>query len=53
MNPDQRPTVEQILLALQNMGISNWKSDSYSYMLPPESDEEREIRNQFWWIDGR
>jgi hypothetical protein len=53
MDPDERPTAEQLLLALQNMGLSDWNRGSYSYMPPPESDEEMEIRNQFWWIDGR
>jgi serine/threonine protein kinase len=52
MDPDKRPTAEQVLLALQNMGLSNWGDGSYSYMLQPESGQKIAIRKQFPWIDG-
>jgi hypothetical protein len=51
--PDERLMAEQLLPALQKMGVSKWKSGNYIHMPPPESAEEKKTRNQFWWIDSR
>jgi serine/threonine protein kinase len=36
MDPKERPTAEQVLLALQNMGFSDWRSEQYNIKGAPQ-----------------
>jgi hypothetical protein len=57
IDPEKRPTAEQVLLGLQNMGLSDWVSEdpdkTYNYMpVPNPGSQEEIIQNQFPWIRG-
>ncbi|MDR0418227.1 MAG: hypothetical protein LBH08_02235 [Puniceicoccales bacterium] len=58
LDPTKRPTTEHILLACQNMSLSNWNpvKDSepldYNCLPLPTNDDEKHIQSQFTWIRG-
>jgi hypothetical protein len=53
MDPAKRPTAEQVVLALQNMGLSDWENGQYNIQDAPELTlEQAEIQGRFWWIGG-
>jgi serine/threonine protein kinase len=53
MDPTQRPTAEHVLLALQNLGFSDWGSGQYNIQDVPElTPEQGNIQGQFWWVNG-
>jgi hypothetical protein len=61
MDPVSRPTAEQLLLGLQNMGLSDWRTEdankkpltpTYTYMPQPQpGSPEAQIQGEFWWIN--
>ncbi|MDR2201075.1 MAG: hypothetical protein LBN94_03135 [Puniceicoccales bacterium] len=62
-NPEKRPTAEQVLLGLQNMGLSHWESEQYNIQdvsqltgdsaeIQEQIEYQRQIRQQFPWIEG-
>ncbi|MDR3317400.1 MAG: hypothetical protein LBS71_01170 [Puniceicoccales bacterium] len=55
LDPPRRPSAEQITLALQNMGLADWRRGQYNIQNVPQpepgSDAER-IQRQFPWING-
>jgi serine/threonine protein kinase len=59
MDPSRRPSAEQVLLALQNMGLSSWQSGQYNIQDVPEPEpgsEQARIQEEnlrkFPWIYG-
>ncbi|MDR1303256.1 MAG: hypothetical protein LBJ81_01395 [Puniceicoccales bacterium] len=51
MDPEMRPSAEQVLLGLQNMTYANWSEGNYGWMSPPETDDETKTQGQFSWIN--
>jgi hypothetical protein len=59
MDPSRRPTAEQVLLALQNMGLSSWSEGQFNIEGVPESEPgsdqariQAENLQNFPWIYG-
>jgi hypothetical protein len=55
MDPKRRPSAECVLLALQNMGLSDWGGEDPQYNIDGVSglnEYQREIRGRFDWIEG-
>jgi serine/threonine protein kinase len=54
MDPKKRPTAEQVLLFLQNIGLSDWKYEQCNIQdVPKLTREQAEIQDKFPWIRGK